>query len=554
MLEKYERLYMTRGCKVGFVTKDTLAARLTTSVPGAFIDPKKTAAKVILGHATFYGLVTGLEIAETIETVETTVPCYLHTYVEDPLQRRAIEDYVMASSDLYFRGTVIANMLVMKAAGAIQAGAACPRFRSQLCGPLEGVVEMISGIDDPRSSDIKQVFLPERWPTKTVPRSANIQAVLDEEQAYLPRLPDWEAVMKPTGWDNVVNRMATKFVGNIKVHVVKNLKDAVMAYLEVATLCDEGSRGAVIDVVKGRIRPLAIGDDDMAMVLELRRILGARADDPTWHTPKQAPYSKDALKLHLFIVQHGVAQRAYLPVATKGRKYAYLDLKVASALFAEAKRKEAKRRREETTACGGKRRKGVGPSTAKAIEVEDGGLTDTTLGDLLGVTVSKFNRFRKKLRAKMRKQCRTEAAKGGLLPGKKRERLKRLARRWERNGYSKLPQGARVDSVETDGVGLRLCVKMPIDLKPYIVPISLPSEAAASSTQASACPPQRRVLKKKVLKASEFEAVDPADAEQPNPIVVALDNGRAKLFTAAISHQVCLSESFRCTSVTTEPT
>jgi hypothetical protein len=284
---------------------------------------------------------------------------------------------------------------------------------------------------------------------------------------------------------------------------------------------------------------------------KLRRILGARADDPTWHTPKQAPYSKDALKLHLFIVQHGVAQRAYLPVATKGRKYAYLDLKVASALFAEAKRKEAKRRREETTACGGKRRKGVGPSTAKAIEVEDGGLTDTTLGDLLGVTVSKFNRFRKKLRAKMRKQCRTEAAKGGLLPGKKRERLKRLARRWERNGYSKLPQGARVDSVETDGVGLRLCVKMPIDLKPYIVPISLPSEAAASSTQASACPPQRRVLKKKVLKASEFEAVDPADAEQPNPIVVALDNGRAKLFTAAISHQVCLSESFRCTAVTT---
>jgi hypothetical protein len=181
-------------------------------------------------------------------------------------------------------------------------------------------------------------------------------------------------------------------------------------------------------------------------------------------------------------------------------------------------------------------------------------ITDTTLGDLLGVTVSKFNRFRKKLRAKMRKQCRTEAAKGGLLPGKKRERLKRLARRWERNGYSKLPQGARVDSVETDGVGLRLCVKMPIDLKPYIVPISLPSEAASSSTQASACPPQRRVLKKKVLKASEFEAVDPADAEQPNPIVVALDNGRAKLFTAAISHQVCLSESFRCTAVTTEPT
>lgn len=564
---------MTRGCRKGFLTKETLIQRLEAVLPEAQLDAASTSARVLLGHAKFYNVVNDFELAETTEREETTMACYLFTHVESPLHRDAIEKYVVAASQLYSRGTVIANLMAIRRAGSINDEArasTAPRPRFDVAvgrGPIGDLADFTLGGADVRNSTLKQVFLPERWPT-TVPRNAEMQSVMDAYGLLIPRLPDWDDVMKPTGWDNAINRMATKFLGNLKVHAKKNLLKAVIGYLGVAALHDDASRTAIVDVVKGRLRPLAVHDDDMAMVLLLRQVLGVREDDMSWHTPKETKvFSRDVLLLHFFLVRHGVQGRSYLPVATRGRKYCYMDTKIVTALFAEAGRRE--RRTEKV--CGKRRRSTSRASTAGIAEAPSaagiaeappvagiaeapsaagdaptqGDYHTVSLGEFLGITQRRFNDKRNALRSRLQREYRKKAR--AETPGKKKKIFRRLARRWGMNGHGHLQKGARIDSAETDGVGLRLCVKCPIDLRPFIVAIPPPSNedacGGAAAAPSSGKPHRKKAQKKKVLPAtSGFVPVDP-NVEHVKPVFVALDAGRAKLFSAAISRCACKKPS-----------
>ena len=529
---------MTVGKRAGFLTKAELASRLSTRLPDHEpIDPVATQAKVILGHAVFHKVISDFELNETIERTETTIPCYLFTHVEDPLKRHAIEEYVVAASQLYRRGTIIANLVAIQIAGGNPGndGAPNPRFDPVSC-EFGDLADLLIGGKDIRNSAIKQAFLPERWPSDSVPRNLDIQAVLDSYGNLIPRLPDWLAVMKATGWDNAINRMAKKFLGNINVHTKKNLLTSVIAYMSTVTLHDEETRGVITDTVKGRLRPLVIHDEDMEMVMNLRRILGVREDEVTWYTPKETTvFSRDVLLLHIFLVRHGNGDRSYLPVASRGRKYCYLDTKITRALFAEAQRRVSRQR----NAAGVKRpRRIVAPPDADPPAEDDPSEAanehaTVSVGELLGITEREFNSRRKTLRRTLRLQYRKGAAREA--PGKKRKRLQRLARRWANIGCGHMPPGVRVDSVETDGVGLRLCVKTPIDLRPYIIPAPQHAPVAAVDATQQQAKRQKKGNVKGLAPPPYFEPVDPVDDGLPKPIVVALDNGRAKIFSAAIT-------------------
>ena len=534
---------MTKGKRNGFVTKAVLIERLCGASSGAAsLDLADASARVILGHAVYHKVVTSAEVDETVDRQETTTSCYLYTHIEDPLRRVAIDEYVVASSQLYRRGTIIANLKAMHTIGSTsdtdRTSQPCPRFDPALQDQFGDFADAVLGGDDIRNSAAKQVFLPERWPSATVPRDAGIQVVLDAYGDLIPSLPDWSHVMKPTGWDNAINRMATKFLGNIKVHAQKNIVSAVLGYLEGVSLHDDGARSSIVDVVKMRLRPLAIHDDDMAMVLLLRKVLGVQDDDATWYTPKEAAFSRDLLSLHLFLVRYGANGRSYLPVASRGRKYCYLDTKIATSLFAEAGRRDTTSRATTKKRCRSKVPRDPDAASTSTQPVDDDESPPSTasvpstvsVGDLLGITDQTFNARRKALRKTLCRQYRKRAR--SETPGRRKKRLERLARRWGANGNGHLRRGSRIDSVETDGVGLRLCVKTPIDLSPFIVPVPLEPATEAS---ASAPKKRKRSARQKQPPPPYFDAVDPKNRDLPAPIIVALDNGRAKLFSAAIS-------------------
>jgi hypothetical protein len=116
-----------------------------------------------------------------------------------------------------------------------------PRFTSAVTDGLSDLVDYLALENgDPRCGDMKHAFLPERWPTADAAdaayaadaadaarrirrqRCTRVDDALQSDwlvpnslQRNLPG-PEWKSVMPASGWDNAVDRMATKYAGNIK--------------------------------------------------------------------------------------------------------------------------------------------------------------------------------------------------------------------------------------------------------------------------------------------------------------------------------------------------
>jgi len=95
------------------------------------------------------------------------------------------------------------------------------------------------------------VFFPERWPTKEVHPHPDIEAVVTQKKGndILPSGPeDWKDIMPVTGWDTVLNRMATKLSGDVEVHCRANLARRVGSWLGATTTLRGGR--AVFDTLR----------------------------------------------------------------------------------------------------------------------------------------------------------------------------------------------------------------------------------------------------------------------------------------------------------------
>lgn len=240
---------MTRGQRVGQLTKEELTARLaspTLRESERTFTANKTKLVTLLGHAIYYKQVSELEILETTPAIEKTVACYLFSVVQDPTHRSKIEQYVKTASKLYSRGSIILNRCAQDVCGPRLKGASDttvavwrPRYEDASI-PLEmaALAEELSA-SNLDQSPFKHAFLPERWPlssptSRSNARDARIVQSMARHDA--PACPDWQAVMDPTGWDNVVNRMMSKFGGNIKVHAMANIERSIKRYLEAVQL------------------------------------------------------------------------------------------------------------------------------------------------------------------------------------------------------------------------------------------------------------------------------------------------------------------------------
>ena len=511
---------MTRGQRAGVVTSAELRRRLSAfaadherrSGVTLALPPSSAAAARLLGHAKFHGLVTADEYDETRPRKETTIPCYLKTHVGHlpPGSDAVLERYVQVASRLFYRGGVIANLVAIQAVGDSDGiPGSSPRFGvARALSVAPSMLDLL--LEDAKSSTFKHVFLPERWPSSKEPRNALVHAVLAAHGDVLPAAPEFLDVMKATGWDNVVNRMASKFSGNLKVLVTCGLRKRAKTYLETysALDADRDGRKVLVDMLTGRLRPLAVSCADFESVLELRAVLGVSEATPQWmldgsgdgrpsaphaspltlRPPERAEWSRTTLAAHLFIVRHSGADDAYLPVVSRGRKYSYVDAKVAAPLFGACLPRDV-----------------MGDGKTRSV------------GDLLKLTPDAFNARCKDLRKAVRRRLKQRLVNERR--PKRRARLRERAR--SRLGYGVMPAAGRVDSLETDGVGLRLCVKVPTDMSGLVVPLPTAQETGGEK------PAKRR----RRCAASDAPTAAP---DGPPPIFAAADEGRAKLATFAV--------------------
>jgi hypothetical protein len=424
-----------------------------------------------------------------------------------------LQRYVNTASRLFYRGGLIANVVAIRTLGDSDGEpASSPRFCIDSATSLSPAFRALL-FEDAESSTFKHVFLPERWPSSKVPRNPLVDAALAAHGHVFPEEPEWREVMGATGWDNAVNRMASKFSGNLKVLVTCGLRRRAKAYLETySTLdADDVGRRQLVEMLLGRLRPLAVSCADYRSVLDLRAVLGVTNETPDWmlggeaqpadlpspltlRPPDRAMWSETTLAAHLFLVRHGGPDDAYLPVVARGRKYCYVDAKIAAPLFGNAVRKMR----------------------------EPSGKTPS-VGDLLGLTPEAFNARNKALRKAVRTRLKRRLANE---PSAKRRKCLRDRARC-RLGYGVMPRTARVDSFETDGVGLRLCVKVPTDISSLVTPLSPREEGSLGDAR----PPAKRRRRRA---EQEGDDVSSASSDGPPPIFAAADDGRAKLFTFAV--------------------
>lgn len=561
---------MTRGMRVGALTRAELMQRLESAQPAAWSaipdkEKKNMTVARLLGHALFHKLVKRPEEEETVPRTEATVSCYLNTYVTNPVHREQIERYVKVASRLVRRGSIILNLIAQTVCGARLPGAPDiwvsvlrPRFSddpaSQTMEPFRAMAAMLDG--DPRSNPLKHAMLPERWPSQETPRCPSVEAIIQPGAPLARVIPpapaDWTTIMSVSGWDNAINDMMVRLCANLKTHAAASLPKYVRQYLGCVPMDADTPRWLLIDTTLGKPRPLTAHQDDWEMAMALRRILVGVSPQGTmeWErarmtrlaVPDSVEYSPEVLLLHFFLCRYGVADRSYLPVSSRGRKYAYIDGKIASKLFAATKvprkkpstaeKKERSKKTSKPQAAGASQpQDDPGPSRPPEPPVpQPQPEPSINVGEILGLTPELFNRRRRQLRREIRQRYRQRARDEA--DGAKRRRRRKQAKRWQRIGASAMRKNARVDSILTDGVGLRIVVKSPIDMTPYKKPLE------ASAIAAARPPPARK--KKLKPKAAPEEQEPPLFSIVPasRPIFVGIDLGRAKLFTAAVSREV----------------
>ena len=385
-------------------------------------------------------------LEETVPRSETTLPCYLHTYITQEQHRQAIDAYVVVASKLYRRGTLILNLVAQSICGARLPGASDvtvsvlrPRFdEAHIYERFRSMALLLQPPDDGtiEENPLKHAFLPERWPTSMCPLDPDVETILQQNPS-LPGVPDWRSIMSGTGWDNAVNRMMSKFAANVKVHACARIAVAAKKYMSCVPLDPETSRWLLVDCTVLKLRPIIAANDDWEMAMTVRRLLTGETNGEysfrwvEWPVPEKTAYTQSVLLFHLFLARYGVAERSYLPVANRSRKYAYIDAKIARHLFK------------------------LDAPTKKTIN--DDVSASTSVGELLSLTPAEFNRRRRDVRAEIRRRYR--AKKSSETNAERKNKLANMAERWSRIGSSHMPAKARVDSIETDGVGLRLILK-----------------------------------------------------------------------------------------------
>ena len=532
---------MTRGMRQGTLTKAVLVDRLLAS--GQISRETKFASDAsvqqLLGHATHYKIVSKLEIEETTPVSETTMPCYLYSLISDDEDRERIDKYVVTSSRAFERGSKILNVVAQRMIGSRLIGAKVSGFNVPIRRPrfepgrdldhVQDFVKLWKMTHGAEDLALKHAFMPEKWGDDAL---GHIRGAVATHRNVLPPEPEgWRTVMlrgNTVGWDNAINRMMTRFFGNVQVKSCKGYKKSVLSYMRIVPLIgDCETRNLLIDTLINRPRPLVVTNDDYEMVMNLRFPGAPKAE---FFMPENAPnWTTKVFEVYLFLTRFGTVERSYLPVVKEGRQYSYIDSKIARGLFPTVDVTMTAHDRACTEA-----RKAIAAAktTHSTTTVE---LPETpTFGSLMGFDPVAFNQRRKALIQKLRKKNQVQVKSKSFLSPNQKKKFIKAAKHRRTVGYGEMPENIRIDSMETDSFGARLIMKTKMKLDPFILPITGDVKKVKKAVQSKKLANKKISKKKATLLAMNAEEPQAADPTLQDAICAGIDEGRAKLFTATV--------------------
>lgn len=400
---------MGRKKNPGHVCKQDLIHLFTD---GDVKSSKKLSKNELVFMALDQGLISEEAANASYVRYTSTLPCYLHTHVKDPVLRDVIERYVQAYSQLYVRGSWLANLAAM---AVMQHHDLPDTFPT-----TDDAVPFPEFLAD--ENHVKHCFLPERWLLKQKPIHPDVEQAYaaHREQADM-LLPDYGGVMSDCGWDNAVNHMGTSYLGNVKVQTITHLLPRLKKWVTEVREAQPGSnRDQVHRCIVAPLYPCSeVADADFEWAMEVRGRVGSPSPDQWLQKPEDL--TQHVWAMHLWLQRRLVASEgefALLPVSTLDRKYSYLDEKVLGSL--------------------------VPTKTKKAMLELTKAHSGSPVQKVLGLTSQLFN----KRRAAVRKQLAARHADKA-----------KLKRKWQRVGHGCLPKFATVKMVKTDGVGLRITLE-----------------------------------------------------------------------------------------------
>ncbi len=312
---------MVRKLRDTFVKKETLFDDLGIQKGKAKLSKNELALKAYEAN-----LIDKTQFQASLERRTSTIPCYLYTHIHDSGMRKKIEEYVLAYSMLYTRGTWLANLACMVFSENVRLPTEFPNKDTAIKVPSFLTNENL----------IKQCFLPECWllKRKAVDIDSTIHRAYDLfKQRLSPLLPDYKAVMSSTGWGNALNHMGTSYLGNVKVkictHLLRRLKTYVLYH---HTTNPDTNRKSLWHAVRAPASPASeIHEDDYAWAMNVRTALGVLDREKWLNMPEKL--NDYVWTLHLWLLgkskdndkskkdkDEPEKEAPYLPVSTLNRK------------------------------------------------------------------------------------------------------------------------------------------------------------------------------------------------------------------------------------------
>jgi hypothetical protein len=404
---------MGRKISSNFIKKDVLIEKLAFHEKlNDLKELKKNGKNEIVWKAFEANLINKNEMNESLIKRYSTIPCYLYTHITDENFRNIIEEYVLNYSMLWSRGTYIANLVAISLI------------------PLNILNPFIHNNDVPvpdflcDENELKKCFLPERWILKDLEIPKEIKDIVEQHKELLDTfLPDYKKCMCDSGWDNAINHMGTSYLGNINVQILSHLYSKFLSYLKDNILLNiQTNREQYIHMVCSKLFPSTeIHIDDYEFIDKVRKYFNIKPSE--FINKKSLFFSKLNNKnwtLHLFLLsQKNNKISSILPYSIIGRKYSYLDIKIANALLPKKLK-------------------------TQMLQLSSMDTESSELQKLFGLTRTIFNKTRTKQRNKLRKKF------------KNNEKLKK---KWKKNGRSSLPKDTKIVTISTDGIGLRICLE-----------------------------------------------------------------------------------------------
>jgi hypothetical protein len=423
---------MVRKCDPNLVKKEDLVCQLVEINVGDKDELEKLSKNDLVWQSYDLGLLSNIQRDASFVKRQSTIPCYLWTHVTDPSIRETIDKYVKAYSMFMTRGSILANLVVLR----------IPYPNFDILTYPNQLIALPSILT--KDTVIKKCFYPERW----LDRRSNqddidplIKNTFIENKIDLDKLlPPERTILCNCGWDNALNHMGAMFLGNLKVQVLTPLTSRLSKFVKSRDFEEGSCNKAIIKFMLQKIQPTtSISVQDFEWVVGFRDLIKLRFNQDIYETEVFNELNNVTWTLHVWlqkVFENDQKSFSRLPYSSLGRKYAYIDSKIATHLF-NKKQKD------------------------KMLELTKNH-SGSELQKMLGLTSQLFNKRRSSIRTALRKKFKNSP--------------KKFKKKWKRIGRSSLPSKAMVRSIQTDGVGLRISLEFNPN-RPVIGERTTPSDA-----------------------------------------------------------------------------